>query len=73
VADFFGLLADSHKSNGHTSKREEIFSLDIVKDSDLTRKLTSFGLGNSEMVHFRIEGNNGSRLDFVANAVSVTE
>jgi hypothetical protein len=58
---------------GYATVPESICKFEIEEDSDLKEKMLASGLGDRRMVHFRIEGSQGSQLDVLARNVSVID
>ena len=56
---------------GYCSGTEVISAFEIIEPSDLKQKLHSFGTGNSKMVHFRIQGSHGTKLDIIASEIVI--
>jgi hypothetical protein len=56
---------------GFATGREVITRFDAIEQSELKEKLRAFQVGSSAMIHYRIEGSHGSRLDFVAESLSI--
>jgi hypothetical protein len=58
---------------GYSMAQESISSLRIDQNSELKQKLFSSGMGDNNIIHFKIEGSQGSCLDILATEVSIKE